>query len=187
MVYRWWLQIMETETIVYTGISLPRSQATGRRSQSSLLAICGAEGAELNRGLCLHDLGWSVDRQIHALRLLLLKLLLDPEVSDPQPVLQAKLGSVQWMIRLCRCEFRDLKWWYVWNLVEYLQPHSRSPAKLLLNECVVWVAPTHTLRPGNVVDGQLLVLKAQDYFSHLVHADHFVTSNVYRLTEIRLC
>jgi hypothetical protein len=38
-----------------------------------------------------------------------------------------------------------------------------------------------------VVDGQLLVLKAQDYFSHLVHAHHFVTPNVYRLTEIRLC
>lgn len=37
-----------------TGISCP---ATDGRSQSSLLAISGAEGAELNRGLCLHDLG----------------------------------------------------------------------------------------------------------------------------------
>jgi hypothetical protein len=37
-----------------------------------------------------------------------------------------------------------------------------------------------------VVDGQLLVLKSKYYLSHLVHAHHFVASNVYRLTEIRL-
>lgn len=50
---------METETTVYTGISfsLPRPQATDCCSQSSLLAISGAEGAELNRGLCPYDFG----------------------------------------------------------------------------------------------------------------------------------
>jgi hypothetical protein len=37
-----------------------------------------------------------------------------------------------------------------------------------------------------VVDGQLLVLEAKDNLGHLVHAHHFVTPDVHRLTEIRL-
>ena len=69
----------------------------------------------------------------------------------------------------------------------YHQPHGWSPAKLLLDECVVRVTATDALGARDVVDGQLLVLEAQDYLSHLVHAHHFVTSDVYRLAEIRLC
>ena len=69
----------------------------------------------------------------------------------------------------------------------YLQLHGWSPAKLLLDERVVRVTATDTLRAGDVVDRKLLVLEAEDYLSHLVHAHHFIASDVHRLTEIRLC
>lgn len=57
--------------------------AQGQVTVNSLLAISSTEGTKLNWGLCLHNLGRSIDRQVHALSLLLFKLLLDPEVCDP--------------------------------------------------------------------------------------------------------
>ena len=155
------------------------------RGECLLLAIRCAEGAELDRRLCADDLGCPVGRHVSASRLLRLQLLLDPEVCDPQPILQAEFGSslmsddhLIWVAKQNRKLFKAMG--------GYLQLHGWSPAKLLLDERVVGVAATDTLWAGDVVDGQLLVLEAEDYLSHLVHAHHFVASDVHRLTEIRL-
>lgn len=37
------------------------------------------------------------------------------------------------------------------------------------------------------MDGKLLALEAQDHFSHLVHADHLIASDIHWLSEVGLC
>lgn len=54
----------------------------------ALLAVGGAEGAQLHGRLGGHHLGRPVRRDVDALGLLLFDLLLDPEVGEPQPILR---------------------------------------------------------------------------------------------------
>lgn len=63
-----------------------RQTALGRRLEA-LLAVGGAEGAQLHGRLGGHHLGRPVRRDVDPLRLLLLDLLFDPEVGEPQPIL----------------------------------------------------------------------------------------------------
>ena len=60
------------------------------RDSEALLAISGTEGAQLHGRLGRHHLGGPVRRDVDALGLLLLDLLLDPEVGEPKPVLHAR-------------------------------------------------------------------------------------------------
>ena len=53
-----------------------------------LLAVGGTEGAQLHGRLGGHHLGRPIGRDVDPLGLLLLDLLLDPEVGEPQPILQ---------------------------------------------------------------------------------------------------
>lgn len=69
-------------------------------------------------------------------------------------------------------------------VTQYLELHGWGPAKLLLDEGVIRVAPTDPLRTRDVVDGQLPILKAQHDLSHLVHAHHLIASNVHWLAEV---
>lgn len=69
----------------------------------------------------------------------------------------------------------------------YLQSHSRGPAKLLLNQSVIWVSTTHTFWARNMMDGEFFVLKAEDYLSHLIHTNHLIASNIHWLPEVRFC
>lgn len=64
-------------------------------ASQTLLAVGGAEGAQLNGSLGGHHLGRPVRRYVDALGLLLLDLLLDPEVGKPQPILQMNLQTHQ--------------------------------------------------------------------------------------------
>jgi hypothetical protein len=68
----------------------------------------------------------------------------------------------------------------------YLELHGGCPTKLLLDEGIIGITPTDSLRARNVVDREVLVFEAKYNASHLIHAHHFITSNVNRLTEIRL-
>jgi hypothetical protein len=70
------------------------------------------------------------------------------------------------------------------KIVTYLELHCRGPAKLFLDEGVVRVAPTYSLWTRDVVDGQLPILKAENDFSHLIHANHLIASNVHWLAEV---
>lgn len=70
------------------------------------------------------------------------------------------------------------------KIMTYLELHCWGPAKLLLDKGVVRVAPTNPLGTRDVVDGQLPIFKAENDFSHLIHANHFITSNVHWLTEV---
>jgi hypothetical protein len=68
----------------------------------------------------------------------------------------------------------------------YLELHGGRPAELLLDEGIIRITPTDSLRARNVVDWEVLVIEAKYNLSHLIHAYHFITSNVDWLTEIRL-
>lgn len=68
--------------------------------------------------------------------------------------------------------------------IAYLQPHRWSPAKFLFDQCVVRVAATDTLRTRNVMDGKVFILKTEYYFSHFIHAHHFIAANIDWLSEV---
>ena len=162
------------------------------RDSEALLAISGTEGAQLHGRLGRHHLGGPVRRDVDALGLLLLDLLLDPEVGEPKPVLHARFdlqvpcqsGSGIVSCNLCQRYTRTMRCQARWR--RYLEPHCRSPPELLLDKGVVRVAPADTLWTRDVVDRQLPILKAQHDLNHLVHAHHLVAPNVHRLAEIRL-
>ena len=68
----------------------------------------------------------------------------------------------------------------------YLDSHGRSPAELFLDQSVVKISATDTLCSWNVMDQMILVLKAQNNLSHLVHAHHLITSNLTSIHKIAL-
>ena len=73
---------------------------------------------------------------------------------------------------------------------QHLETISQSdgglPAKLLKDELVVGVAPSHSLGPGNMLDVQLLRIKAHDKVHHLVHGHHLSAAEVQGLFEVAL-
>ena len=173
------------------------------RHSEALLAVGGAEGAQLHGRLGRHHLGGPVRRDVDALGLLLLDLLLDPEVGEPQPVLHTnlqvhqKIISSKVSITTLACGHGFLSTSELLRSIIYakiykisskiatcLELHGRGPAKLLLDEGVVGVAPADPLGARDVVDGQLPILEAQDDLGHLVHAHHLVAPNVHRLAEV---
>ena len=175
------------------------------RDSEALLAVGGAEGAQLHGRLGGHHLGGPVRRDVDPLRLLLLDLLLDPEVGEPQPVLHTnlqvhqKIISSKVSITTLACGHGFLSTSELLRSIIYakiykisskiatcLELHGRGPAKLLLDEGVVGVAPADPLGARDVVDGQLPILEAQDDLGHLVHAHHLVAPDVHRLAEVRL-
>lgn len=66
----------------------------------------------------------------------------------------------------------------------YLEFHGWSPRKLLFDQRVVRVATSDALRTRNVMDWKVLIFKAKYYFSHLIHAHHFITTNIQGFSEI---
>jgi hypothetical protein len=59
----------------------------GTMDSEALVAVGGTEGSQLHWSLGGNNLGRAVGSNVDTLGLLLLDLLLDPEVGEPQPIL----------------------------------------------------------------------------------------------------
>mmetsp|Transcript_33663 Transcript_33663/g.73446 ORF Transcript_33663/g.73446 Transcript_33663/m.73446 type:complete len:341 (+) Transcript_33663:111-1133(+) len=74
---------------------------------------------------------------------------------------------------------------FVCDLDTVVERNGRGPPELFLDHGVVAVSATNALRPGNVLDREILASKTHRQDSKVVHADHLVSAEVQRHVAVR--